>query len=72
MAITSAFQADDVGSIPAGRSIEDYGDCMLSIFLRYLSSVKINTQQLFMLALAMIVIGFLGTCLFIYYIFVDN
>ncbi|EKI39622.1 putative membrane domain protein [Escherichia coli 3006] len=36
------------------------------------TTVKINTQQLFMLALAMIVIGFLGTCLFIYYIFVDN
>ncbi len=42
MAITSAFQADDAGSIPAGRSIEDYGDCMLSIFLRYLSSVKMG------------------------------
>ena len=49
MAITSAFQADDAGSIPAGRSIEDYGDSIMSIFLRYLSSVKISIQQLFML-----------------------
>ncbi|EEZ7091121.1 hypothetical protein AUR16_004700 [Escherichia coli] len=79
MAITSAFQADDAGSIPAGRSIEDYGDSIMSIFLRYLSSVKsylssvkISIQQLFMLALAMIVIGFLGMCLFVYYILIDN
>ncbi|HAV7523076.1 TPA: hypothetical protein JLF52_004364 [Escherichia coli] len=64
MAITSAFLADDAGSIPADRSIEDYGGCMLSVFLRYLSSVKISIQQLFMLALAMIVIGSLGVCLF--------
>ncbi|EKI32744.1 hypothetical protein BvCmsOUNP049_00902 [Escherichia coli] len=44
----------------------------MSIFLRYLSSVKISIQQLFMLALAMIVIGFLGMCLFVYYILIDN
>ncbi|KDA82086.1 putative membrane protein [Escherichia coli 2-011-08_S3_C3] len=44
----------------------------MSIFLRYFSSVKISIQQLFMLALAMIVIGFLGMCLFVYYILIDN
>ncbi len=44
----------------------------MSIFLRYLSSVKISIQQIFMLALAMIVIGFLGMCLFVYYILIDN
>ncbi|RAX32824.1 UNVERIFIED_CONTAM: hypothetical protein DQE83_23150 [Escherichia coli] len=46
--------------------------CKLNVLLRYLSSVKISTQRLFMLALAMIVIGFLGVCLFIYYIFIYN
>ncbi|EGE65394.1 putative membrane protein [Escherichia coli STEC_7v] len=40
--------------------------------MRYLSSVKISVQQLFMLALAMIVIGSFGVCLFVYYIFIDN
>jgi len=45
---------------------------MLNVLLRYLSSIKISIQQLFMLALAMIVIGSVGVCLLFYYIFIDS
>ena len=33
MAITSAFQADDAGSIPAGRSIAIYGHLYVERFI---------------------------------------